>query len=320
MKKLFYSMVLPAVACLGLALTSCSDDDDNNGGGGVPNLPVPTYESSSAKYEMAPGSPYSSIEFTASGNYVIVSSGYSGYSLSAAAPVNQTRGASSLAKSAFRKSSAPVSRAYFNGIYYGTYTKTGDNQYNLQGFGTITVNTSGDNACSLTVTPTSGTPVTLSATKAGVINSGERTAALCRTWNVDRVNLKAWINGSKKFDKTVAIDKLADLFEDMGEDVDYLDIPRQVIFAKTGTYMVLYSTGQGSDTGLDISSWRWEDESKGIIRYSWDIGAFDDPDGSGLITTSFSGKNMTITEEYSEEDEEDGDYREKITWYFSAAK
>lgn len=312
MKKLFYSMALPAVACLGFALTSCSDDDDN--GGGIPDLPVPTYESSSAKYEMASGSPYSSIEFTASGNYVIVASGYSAYSDYSLSP-----SASPLAQSAFRKPSAAVSRAYFNGIYYGTYTKTGENQYNLEGFGTVTVNTSGGNAYSLTVTPSSGSPVTLSATKAAETESSDRTDALCRTWNVDRVNLKAWFNGSKKFDKTVSVDKLADLFEDMGEDVDYLDIPRQVIFAKTGTYMVLYSTGHGSGNSLDISSWRWEDESKGIIRYSWDIGAFDDPDGSGLITTSFSGKNMTIYEEYSEEDEGDT-YREKITWYFSAAK
>lgn len=304
-------MVIPAVACLGLTLTSCSDDDDNNGGGGIPDLPTPAYESSSAKYEMASGSPYRSIEFTASGNYVIVADGYSDYSYSSAG--------SPLAKSAFRKSPAPVSRAYFNGIYYGTYTKTGENQYNLQGFGTITVNTTGGNAYSLTVTPTSGSAMTLTATKAPESSSSDRTDALCRTWNVDRVNLKAWFNGSKKFDKTVSVDKLADLFEDMGEDVDYLNIPRQVIFAKTGTYMVLYSTGHGSGNSLDISSWRWEDESKGIIRYSWDIGNFDD-DPESLITTSFSGKNMTIVEEYSEEDEEDGDYREKVTWYFSAAK
>lgn len=316
MKKLFYSMLLPVVACFGFAMTSCSDDDDK---GGVPDLPTPEYESSSAKYEMNSGSPYRSIEFTASGQYVIVTNSHSYYSAAPAAKVKkQTAVGTAMVSGMFRTPDRSVSRAYFDGIYYGNYTKTGDNQYNLQGFGTITVNTSGDNAYSLTVTTSSGSQ-TLSAVKTVADKDSDRTNALCRTWNFDKVNLKVWINGSKRYDRTVAANKLNDLFEDWGDDGwEEDEIPRQVIFTKSGTYMVLYGLNDYSNNSLDISSWRWENESKGIIRYSWDIGDFDDED-SGLITTSFSGKNMTIWEEYSEE--EDGDnYREKITWYFSEAK
>ena len=316
MKKRLLSIALPVVACLGLIMTSCGGDDDGNG---IPALPTPEYESSSAKYEMSSGSPYRSIEFTSSGNYVIVTNSHSYYSAAPAAKVKkQTAVGTAMASGLLRTPERSVSRAYFNGIYYGTYTKTGDNQYNLQGFGTITVNTGGDNAYSLTVTTSSGSQ-TLAATKAVADKDSDRTNALCRTWNVDKLNLKVWINGSKKYDRTVAANKLNDLFEDWGDDGwEDNEIPRQVIFTKSGTYMVLYGLNDYSNNSLDISSWRWENESKGIIRYSWDIGNFDDDD-SGLITTSFSGKNMTIWEEYSEEDDGDN-YREKITWYFSEAK
>lgn len=316
MKKRLLSIALPVVACLGLIMTSCGGDDDGNG---IPALPTPEYESSSAKYEMAAGSPYRSIEFTSSGNYVVVTNNHSYYSAAPAAKVKkQTAVGTAMASGLLRTPERSVSRAYFNGIYYGTYTKTGDNQYNLQGFGTITVNTGGDNAYSLTVTTSSGSQ-TLAATKAVADKDSDRTNALCRTWNVDKLNLKVWINGSKKYDRTVAANKLNDLFEDWGDDGwEEDEIPRQVIFTKSGTYMVLYGLNDYSNNSLDISSWRWENESKGIIRYSWDIGNFDDDD-SGLITTSFSGKNMTIWEEYSEEDDGDN-YREKITWYFSEAK
>lgn len=317
MKKLFYSMALPMVACLGFALTSCSDDDDNNGGG-IPDLPTPTYESSSAKYEMASGSPYRSIEFTASGNYVIVTDGASSY-YSASPAAKQTSVGGAIASGMFRKSSAPVSRAYFDGIYYGTYTKTGDNQYNLQGFGTITVSTSGDNAYSLTVTTSAGSQ-TLSASKVVADKNSDRTNALCRTWNFDKINLKVWVNGSKKYDKTVNANKLNEFFEDWDDEgLEEDEIPRQVIFTKSGTYMVLYGTGDNSNNSLDISTWGWEDESKGILRYSWNLDNLYDPDDSGLITTSFSGKNMTIVEDY-EETEDGVKYRSMMTYYFTPAK
>lgn len=317
MKKLFYSMLLPVVACFGFAMTSCSDDDDK---GGIPDLPTPEYESSSAKYEMNSGSPYRSIEFTASGQYVIVANSHSYYSAAPAAKVKkQTAVGTAMASGMFRTPDRSVSRAYFDGIYYGNYTKTGDNQYNLQGFGTITVNTSGDNAYSLTVTTSSGSQ-TLSAVKAVADKDSDRTNALCRTWNFDKINLKVWLNGSKKYDKTVAANKFNEFLEDWGEDGwDEDEIPRQVIFTKSGTYMVLYGLNDYSDNSLDISTWCWENESKGILRYSWNFDSLNDPDSSGLITTAFSGKNMTIVEDF--EEVEDGyKVRVKATYYFSEAK
>lgn len=64
------------------AMASCSDDDGNNGddsgdtsGGGSDGteMEAPQFESSAAKYTITDaGSPYTSVELTASGNYIIL--------------------------------------------------------------------------------------------------------------------------------------------------------------------------------------------------------------------------------------------------------
>ena len=88
-------MALPVAVCFGFTLISCSDDDNKNGSS--PDLP---YESASAKYEMTSGSPYRSVEFTASGNYIIITdqAGIDDYE------------------------SYSVPRAESDGVYAGTYT------------------------------------------------------------------------------------------------------------------------------------------------------------------------------------------------------
>lgn len=301
MRKFIFSLLLPAAVCLGFSLTACSSDDDGNGG--VPDLPEPAYESSSAKYVMTSGSPYRSIEFTASGNYVIVSDPYY-------APASETSAVShSLVKGIFRSYTPATSRTYFDGIYYGTYTKTGENQYNLSGFGTIVVNNDGTgNAYSITVTPSGGEPKTLSASKAVADKNSPLTDALCRTWKIKRVGLKVWLNGKKIYDKVVAIENIRDLAEDLDDpdDSDYEDLilPHQVIFTKSGTYMVQYKDPDGQEY-LDISTWTWQNEKEGVLRYSWNLEDLNDPDVSGIAYISFSGKSLAITEEEVEVDDDE---------------
>lgn len=314
MKKHFaYLLLLSIVAGLGFAMTSCSSDDDN---GGAPALPTPAYEESSAKYDItSSGSAYRSIELTASGNYIVTTTSASSYSISAQA-------ASSVRSKIFASHKSSVSRAYFDGLYYGTYTKTGENTYNLQGFGTITVNTVGDNAYSLSVNTGSGEQ-TLSATKVVEDKNSDKTNALCRTWNFAKYGLQIYVNGSKKFDKTVSADNLKELylalvnagFEDEDWDDDWEDsddMPKQVIFTKAGTYMVLYK-----DDTLDISTWAWENESKGTIRYSWDLDHMDYD--YGIIHTSFKGNTLLVTED--DEWTEDG-FKVRCVYhtYLTAAK
>lgn len=320
MKKAIFLTLLTTAVCTGLSLTSCSDDDND---GDIPSLPTPKYESSSAKYELSAGSPYSSIELTASGNYIIMDSDNSSYYNSLTKSAGQKHTAPTLAKRGFLKASPSVSRTDFNGIEYGTYTKIGENQYDLQDFGTITVNNIDGNTCILTISRISEPTVSLPATKAAEFDDSDRTNALCRTWNADRVKIEVWIDEKKTVDKTLPASSLNwDIMEEWDNYLTYLDIenPRQVIFSKTGTYMVL-KISQSGRRYIEVASWRWENENRGILRYTWNPDDFYDYD-SGLIDISFSGNDMTISEEYDskyDEEYEDDHFRERLTWYFSSA-
>lgn len=81
------------------AMASCSDDDGNNGddsgdtsGGGSDGteMEAPQFESSAAKYTITDaGSPYTSVELTASGNYIIFTNGSQAPATAAAAPATR---------------------------------------------------------------------------------------------------------------------------------------------------------------------------------------------------------------------------------------
>lgn len=81
------------------AMASCSDDDGNNGDGGDDTsgggsdgteMESPRFESSAAKYTITDaGSPYTSVELTASGNYIIFTSGSQAHATAAAAPATR---------------------------------------------------------------------------------------------------------------------------------------------------------------------------------------------------------------------------------------
>lgn len=81
------------------AMASCSDDDGNNGddsgdtsGGGSDGteMEAPRFESSAAKYTITDaGSPYTSVELTASGNYIIFTNGSQAPATAAAAPATR---------------------------------------------------------------------------------------------------------------------------------------------------------------------------------------------------------------------------------------
>lgn len=77
------------------------------------------------------------------------------------------------------------------------------------------------------------------------------------------------------------------------EELKYMlaEAPQQVVFTKSGTYMVFYGNGT-----LAVSTWKWQDESKGTARYSWNYESIDDPDASGLINIGFADNQLVIKE------------------------
>ena len=211
---------------------------------------------------------------------------------------------------------------HYSNILSGKYTKTGEGEYELEGFGKLVVSGSGDQSYSLDITLSGGHSYSLKGNRAGTPSSGTMTDNLCRTWEIVQWRAFLRYNGVTMFDFTdPTIDGLNAKLEAWGRehDPDYTDGdylldftsatgPEQVVFTKSGTYMVTYA-----DSHLAVSTWRWGNQEKGMLEYSWDPNAFD-PDGIyGVATAYFRKGNLELTEGFKET--EDGFTIEQGTTY-----
>ena len=296
-----------------LLLAACNNDDSDNklGDGKIPNLPVPEYELSSAKYDISStSSKYASIELTGSGNYIIIPrSGY--YDLKNTTQARNTSGLPSPVK---------ISTRAENGVIAGKFIKLSDTEFLLEGFGSIVIEGSQSNAYSLQVTPTGGETTTVAATKASTLDSSPITDAICRTWDINTVGGYFKFSGKVLFNKTMPI-KDYDLFWESfyaAADDDYDDdyepygyYPTQTIFTKAGTYMVFYSNDR-----LAISTWRWKNEDKGVLVYAWSYDP-DDFTESNLVTASFSGTQLLLKEEPQIDEDEDIPANSEAWWLYT---
>ncbi|MBD5224576.1 MAG: hypothetical protein HDS68_01240 [Bacteroidales bacterium] len=323
MKKAFKLISMAFIALtVSAGFVACSSDDDDqpeSGSGINQELATPTYEADAALYNItSANSDYRSIELTAAGNYVVVMDyGYYG------APARKA--------GVFRKSAIVSSRAYNNGIIEGTFTKTGDNTYNLKGFGTITVTGNGGTAVDLDITLEDGTDVNVTAARKNQKPDSMMTNNLCRTWEFERLRYTIKINNRVMFDKEVDVNNMRELYlalanagaldddeeidwDDFEEEMEYM--AERVIFTKAGTYLVEYR-----NSSLAISTWSWINENAGTLRYSWDYDDMEDDDYAGNVVVSFPGNNrMKIAESYYDYDDEDGEsYNETITWTLKQA-
>ncbi len=283
MKTLKHAVCLLLISLLVIpVMTSCSDDDEDISVG------TPKYESISGKYIVdTPSSPYESIELGASGSYIITHKyGRQG---------TQAKQAAESAKKnlLLRPAQSPVlSRATnYNGVIYGSYTELEDGTLKLDGFGILKIvyGSNDKEVVGFILTPTGSSQLELDVTKEETMKDDELTNALCRTWKVESIRAIESINGRKGYDKTFT----ATNYEE-GEDLDRF--PTEVLFSKSGTYMVYYD-----DETLGISSWKWKSQKDCTILYSWNNDWYDDE----FVTLSFSGKRVTIYEVW-EEDDEDG--------------
>ena len=302
------------------AVVSCgSDSDDDNGGGG--NFDTPKYESSAALYNVTDvNSDYSSIEFTASCNYIITKR------ITAKAP-NRIAKVENKFHFGFISQNAGVTRSTtFDNIIYGTYTKNGDT-YTLEGFGTIVVNGGGGSAISLDITTNGGTKVTIGAQQEKQYSSSSKTDMLCRTWNMGKIKLVEKLNGKTLIDQTynswedfvVSMLKMSGVDESSSSYQEaYREMmegePKQVVFTKSGTDMVFYANGT-----LAVSTWKWTDESKGEARYSWDYDSINSSNKGGTINITFSGSQLVVSE-YMESSEEGETVFAAIQWFMTEAK
>lgn len=322
------SLVLLSMTAFFVASCGGDSSDDNGNSGGSGNLTPPKYESSSALYNITDTkSDYKSIEFTASGNYVVT--------MKNALKAPRRVAALKKLQFGFIPQHAGVTRNVVDdNIIYGTYTKNGDT-YVLEGFGTIVVNGGGSSAISLDITTNNGTKVTVGAQQQQQYSSSTKTNMLCRTWKMGKIGLHVAIPGYPTFDQTY--NSWADFvrgylkMEGYEEGSTYYDMlykemmedsPEQVIFTKSGTYIVFYS-----NQTLGVSTWKWTDENTGKARYSWDYESINDPYESGVINIDFEGSQLVITEFLQDENDDPDDYDDDeiyiegtIKWYMTEVK
>jgi len=335
----------------GLTFTACGDDDDDNNGqggngGGAVNwgqfstkLPTPTYENVSAKYEVSTDNSenISSIELTASGNYIVAfgKSDQWARSTEPAADSKQQRFLGMKAKIAKTRA------AYYDKVVEGKFVKENDNTFRLEGWGTVTVLENNGNAYSLIITLANGTRLpTLTAKKTTQMADNEKTNFLCRTWTFSSLRMILVVGGKTMYDKEYPITQLenfgADMYEmaknitpdDVDDLEDYLDewedeeedVPTGVIFTKSGTYMPLYK-----NSSLAISTWAWENIDTGLMRYSWNYDNMYDPNESGNVKVGSRGQQLMISESFSDrdskyEEEELEGYSATMVYYLNEAK
>ena len=318
--KMLSLMALGLLTSLSFQSCSSDDDDDQPGDEIVTTLSTPKYEGASALYNVTDtSSGYESIEFTASGNYVITKAPFYGAPRRMVAANNMSFGFFPKAQTVTRSSS-------YNNIIYGTYTKKGDT-YVLEGFGTITVVGGGSNAVTLEITTNDGESVSVGAQKEQQYSSSNMTNNLCRTWKMGRVRVLMQMLGQTIMDKTynsyaefvresLKMEGLSgdELEKEVKKELE--DAPEQVIFTKSGTYIVFYANGE-----LAVSTWKWQNEATGLARYSWNYEHINDPDESGVINISFAADQLLITEyDVDSEDDEALSMSSAVTWFLTEVK
>ena len=312
--KFFYLSFL--LCTLALGFTSCEKEEDEDDG---VSLELPQYSEESARYEITEyGSRLKSVEFTGSGDFVIIYN--TSYNRSGNSMEEQSCKYAGVAVSPWAHAATRYGN-YVPTIITGKFTKKGDT-YILEGFGQITVTNDDGSIASLVIKEDGQSSYTLTAAVAEQYEGSERTLNLCRTWNVKKLRLKVSAVGFK-FDETTMDGDLGGLMlayyrevleyaakeaNKQGENVTQdmidealeeiaveLDNPRLVIkqflFSQSGTYMVTYG-----DESLAIATWSWEDKNSNVLNYSWDYGSMES-ELSGEAKISFKDNNCIITEE-----------------------
>lgn len=310
----FFTLMTTMLLALG-TLVSCSSDDDD-----VASAPTPQYETVAARYDItSSNSPYESIEFTASGNYILIQNG------SARAKQNATRALAPKSKftaSALVAKSVPQTRASYNQVILtGTYSYA-NGVYTLDNNTTVSVTVGEDGSYyNVVFTNGDGTTSTFEADKAVTqITNSAKTNLLCRTWNMGEIKYTVKHNGKtvftwsgseyKDFDSkwaaflkqnypTVYASDYGDDYE-YDDDDDFID---QAIFTKSGTFLRTWVTKDGVKE-YDYDYWKWQNESAGIILWAYPEDVRSESDWTSTdediwepITISFSGNNLVITEQ-----------------------
>ena len=286
------SMIMLSV--FSFTFTSCGDDDDDD----APVIVTPKYAEDAALYQISGKSDITSIEFTEDGMYIITKANDS----------SKAKVCGKFVKSKTINSLTRGDSDEDNEYIHGKYTKNGD-VYTLEGFGTITVEKEGVVNVSLKIQPTGKEAYTLSAQPVKKFEDSDIANKLCRTWKFEKGRLVVNKGDSVLLDKTspkisVLLTSLDSVYN---ESTDRYGDFEEITFTKSGTYIVKYV-----DNTISVAQWKWKDEKKGIIYYSWEYGKFYEEE---ILEISFNDNNDLIVDE-----KDNGKYTEKFTYYLSKTK
>lgn len=268
MKKLFLLM-MALIAIAPIAFTSCGDDeegsnkDDNN-----VTLKTPAFKKDAAKYNIKPTViaekhiVAQSIELTESGHYIIIGTPISGSA--------NTR--------------AGGEEEYLT----GNYTKSGEG-YQLGDFGWIAI----ESETMMTIIPTGGNSIEVSYTKQSQQSSATMTDYLCRTWTVQKTQLRMKVNGAtvgREFQGECNMNEIIAYAKDNGANIKDELKPNTIItgvtFTTSGTFMITYKNGK-----IDAGTWSWSSMSNGEISYKWNSSDMGYSIEIGKAAVGFSGNN-----------------------------
>ncbi len=295
--RIIFSTVLAVTLCLGIS--SCSNDDEGS-------LTEAPYEPISGKYSVTNSSVYESIELGASGTYIITKATSSAYSSKSRKSLKKH----SILNKAFKiRAKDSYSTDEETNVIYGDFVKIGENTFTLEGFGTLQVDYTGNNISNFKITPTGDSTLSLNVEKEAVYESNIPTDQLCRTWNFISMHDIDYKDGEKVYDNIIHAGDT--IFVDENGEEDHGYTPKQVLFSKSGTYLVSY---YGNES-LFVAEWKWNDLSKQTIYYR-ELG--DSWSNDNVCTINFSGNKMIITEIYEESNDEGNKFKYESTTILSA--
>lgn len=297
-------------------LPSCSDDDNDTpdlGKNDFTELEKPKFADDAVKYDITtPGCDISSLELTETGQFIITRSGAYYYSTE-----SSKSGLASKVRRALGRS-----RAGDSNYICGTYIKVGENEYILEGYGSVVITGSSTGAIEIIISPEDGDSFTVGAQQnTALVDTSDETVALCRSWTPSQIRMRISLNGKVMADESGTYKDYNKVLERLyrkiasydpdgydEDDFDYEDdLANEVIFTRSGSYIVLSEKGT-----LSPRIWKWTNREKLEFKYSFYLDGFDYEEYTGDVAANISGHTATFYEKHTESDEEDG-VRETVT-------
>lgn len=272
MKK-FNSFFMAIAMVMTVTLIGCSKDDEPDANLWSGTLSEPKYEADAQAWKISNNSMISSIELTASGNYIVVRNGY--YNDYAPARSDNRHG------KMFRL--AKKSRMSLDENIYGNFKKNPDGSFDLEGFGTLTIADAGRN---LILDLDSGEELSLDATPLPKMESNELNDRFCRTWYLKKEILEIQDMSGNILREEVYV----------GEEELSEDFVMAIVVSKFGTFVQI----DWDNTFEDHGTWEWANKKTQTFNYSFGYG-----DG-GYEQVAFKDNKATFIEDYTDYDDETG--------------